>query len=50
MAINKILLKLIGAVAILQVVSRRHGFDSSSGHVGFVVDILALGRIFSKQA
>jgi hypothetical protein len=28
--------------------SRRHGFEPRSGHVGFIVDKVALGQVFSE--
>jgi hypothetical protein len=34
--------------AIAQAVSRRPGFETRSGHVGFVVDKVVLGQIFSE--
>jgi hypothetical protein len=34
--------------AIAQAVSRRLGFEPKSGHVGFVVDKVAVGQVFSE--
>jgi hypothetical protein len=34
--------------AIAQAVSRRPGFDPKSGHVGFMVDKMELGQVFSE--
>jgi hypothetical protein len=35
--------------AIVQAVSRRPGFEPRSGHVGFVVDKVALGQVLSEN-
>jgi hypothetical protein len=40
--------KQIEGLAIAQAVSRRLGFQPRSGHVGFMLDKVALGKVFSE--